>query len=751
MTKDSGIGKGKIADVKDLLNPDFGKSFHSRFEDGGKSKMAPRKLWELCWIADRVDEIAAKKKPQTMLGLGVGLEPLIYHFSHLAEQVIATDLYHETGSWVESRTQPSAVYDASPFPYPRDHLVVKNMDMRELTQPDNSVDVVWSCSSVEHVSTLTEFIQIFREVHRVLAPGGHAVITTEFSLDETYFLPGVLSLWSDSALFKGGLKGLSLATPVDLQFDDMARGNTATVRKDTHRVTHMYDLDGGPTGICLHAGYTRLAPVGFVLQKTGADFEWPPNLDAPAWYASFSRGLVLFGDRANSQAAANEFEKALKQATSSGARLHCLRFYIDALANIGDLPALNTALDHYAAEMYQLPDDNDALDLIAFVAANQQRYLLAQRIWERAHNCRGAVPISRLAIRFNQLEAVLRWQGASSEAYHLNTLIEVARFEVLGFHGAADSSLIRLSEKIIAVRNEYGLPHLEPISTAPAPSSSPSSISVQNPHFDVMASNARSMVYLGDNLALTKTVYGHKMYVDTRSQVGACFLMDGYWEEWIFRQLKNYVKPGMHAIDIGANMGFYTLALCDLVGPSGHVTAFEPWPEYFEIMRRNVEVNGFLSRSTLVQKGVYQKTGKKKLHFSKSYGTGSILETVPLFFRRMRKAQSGNYATIKTVALDDYLRENSHKVDFIKIDVDGGEAFVLAGMRKLLASSQPLTIFCEFSPFILHKLGINPQGFIDDLRKARFEISHITPNGILPYHYNGKHETDWVELLLVRN
>ena len=81
---------GKLADITDLTYPDFGASFRGRFPEG-TSHYPLRKLWELAWLAERFEE--HNLTGGSYLGLGVGREPLIYHLTHLAKAVVATDLF----------------------------------------------------------------------------------------------------------------------------------------------------------------------------------------------------------------------------------------------------------------------------------------------------------------------------------------------------------------------------------------------------------------------------------------------------------------------------------------------------------------------------------------------------------------------------------------------------------------------------------------------------------------------------------
>ena len=94
--------------------------------------------------------------------------------------------------------------------------------------------------------------------------------------------------------------------------------------------------------------------------------------------------------------------------------------------------------------------------------------------------------------------------------------------------------------------------------------------------------------------ALCRVLGQWKMYVDLRDTGFAPHLMlEGYWEYWITDFVWRNVKPGQVALDLGANHGYYTLLLADLVGPGGRVHAFEPNPRLLELLRRNIALNGF--------------------------------------------------------------------------------------------------------------------------------------------------------------
>ena len=86
-------------------------------------------------------------------------------------------------------------------------------------------------------------------------------------------------------------------------------------------------------------------------------------------------------------------------------------------------------------------------------------------------------------------------------------------------------------------------------------------------------------LYLGDNSALCRVLSRYKLLLDTRDLgFAAHVLLDGYWEMWLTIFMCRHIQPGMVAIDVGANFGYYTVLMADLVGPEGHVFAVEPNP-----------------------------------------------------------------------------------------------------------------------------------------------------------------------------
>ena len=106
-------------------------------------------------------------------------------------------------------------------------------------------------------------------------------------------------------------------------------------------------------------------------------------------------------------------------------------------------------------------------------------------------------------------------------------------------------------------------------------------------------------------------VQGHKMFLDSKDALGLS--INEIYEPLETEFVKKEVKKGNVVLDIGANIGYYTLIFAKLVGENGKVFAFEPDPTNFALLKKNVEMNGY-KNVVLVQRAVSNKTGKLKLY-----------------------------------------------------------------------------------------------------------------------------------------
>lgn len=203
--------------------------------------------------------------------------------------------------------------------------------------------------------------------------------------------------------------------------------------------------------------------------------------------------------------------------------------------------------------------------------------------------------------------------------------------------------------------------------------------------------------YLGKHNALCRVLGTFLMYVDTRDHsLTPHLLLNGYWEMWVTQAIANYVKPGMHCIDVGANVGYYTLLLSELVGEKGSVTAFEPQSGVYELLRHTIQINGF--------GGLTGRARCRSEALSDWRGRG-MLTTKPtdLGAASLIDIGSNTQESVLITRLDT-TRANiiEAPVDFVKIDAQSEELRILEGMQETIKASPKIAIAMEFTPRPAH-------------------------------------------------
>lgn len=174
--------------------------------------------------------------------------------------------------------------------------------------------------------------------------------------------------------------------------------------------------------------------------------------------------------------------------------------------------------------------------------------------------------------------------------------------------------------------------------------------------------------------------------------------------------LRKLVRPGMHVIDVGANLGLYSLLLSRLVEPNGSVLAFEPEPNLFAILKENCVRNN-ANNLTLFQCALGRTSGRVSFHRS-AFNSGD---------NRLERASMAHDAVEVKVERFDDLQPDS-KPDFVKIDVQGHELGALAGMERALASNPNVQVLFEFSPAALAKAGTAPDLLLEFFRERGFGL-----------------------------
>jgi FkbM family methyltransferase len=211
---------------------------------------------------------------------------------------------------------------------------------------------------------------------------------------------------------------------------------------------------------------------------------------------------------------------------------------------------------------------------------------------------------------------------------------------------------------------------------------------------------------------------GLKLYLNPADNViTPIILATGSWEPHETAWFLRCVKPGDTIVDAGANVGYYTLIGSRLVGDRGKVYAFEPEPVTFELLRKNVELNG-LTNVMLEQKALSDGKGTLKLFIAEqNKGDHRIYQP---------QGESRPSVEVEAVRLDEYFKDHKRGIDFIKIDTQGAEGRILGGMTGLFEGrSDGPTIFMEFWPFALKQMGTDAGPLLETLRSYQYTFYEI--------------------------
>lgn len=186
------------------------------------------------------------------------------------------------------------------------------------------------------------------------------------------------------------------------------------------------------------------------------------------------------------------------------------------------------------------------------------------------------------------------------------------------------------------------------------------------------------------------------------------------------RVLETILKPGAVALDIGANIGVFTLKMSDLVGKSGKVLAFEPHPTNASQLQENIGLNN-LENCSLYQIALGEETGLVQMPVVDPLNQG------------MAKIMDNSEASaIKVLCQrgDDIHEINElTRLDCIKIDTEGYELAVLTGLEQTIAKHNPVLLI-EFD----NQLGLDLRPLLQWIIARKYQVSIVQqPDEILDY------------------
>ena len=199
-----------------------------------------------------------------------------------------------------------------------------------------------------------------------------------------------------------------------------------------------------------------------------------------------------------------------------------------------------------------------------------------------------------------------------------------------------------------------------------------------------------------DEEVLCRTRFGHRFFARPNDFVENRLCFFGIWEPAVTRVFERLLGPGDVVVDVGANVGYYSLLASHLVGGTGHVYAVEASPLIRERLNRNLLANGMRNVSVLPY-AAWDENGSARLHVAAENRGSSTLS---------RYGGTDAIEAVSLVRLDKILPEAiAPRIRLLKIDVEGAEAHAVRGLAGLLERARRAVVICEITPSRLAELG----------------------------------------------
>jgi len=181
---------------------------------------------------------------------------------------------------------------------------------------------------------------------------------------------------------------------------------------------------------------------------------------------------------------------------------------------------------------------------------------------------------------------------------------------------------------------------------------------------------------------------------------GTTYFQRGGYEAETVALFARVLRPGCTVVDVGANHGYFTVLAAALVGEAGRVEAFEPNPAVAAALAQVLARNGVAGRVPVHPVALAHREGHAQFFVSVSPvndGLSSLLASDDAIEHGVIRADHS--IRVPTLTFDAFAeRAGLGRVDLLKIDVEGAESMVLAGMERTLAERPPLRIVCETTP-----------------------------------------------------
>jgi FkbM family methyltransferase len=201
---------------------------------------------------------------------------------------------------------------------------------------------------------------------------------------------------------------------------------------------------------------------------------------------------------------------------------------------------------------------------------------------------------------------------------------------------------------------------------------------------------------------------GFKIHFGEEDRGLASFLLNNRDYEAETREvIERQLREGDVFLDLGANIGFFTLLAGRIVGDSGRVIAFEPTPRTRAILQRNVTENGLDGRVWIDERAITEKRGRAHFTVLSDSEYNSVVSD----------DRGGHTIEVETISVDDYISDHGiSRVAMVKMDIEGQELPALRGMRETISENPWIKVIFEYHQARLAESSVKGVALFDLLR-----------------------------------
>ncbi len=240
----------------------------------------------------------------------------------------------------------------------------------------------------------------------------------------------------------------------------------------------------------------------------------------------------------------------------------------------------------------------------------------------------------------------------------------------------------------------------------------------------VVCTPAPSATYLGDGVVFVPTSLGLPLlgFADDL-QITASLLMHRCWDVPTTHLLERILRPGDGFLDIGANIGYFTVFGATQVGGTGRVHAFEPNPRTFDLLARNVRLNTFGHVCTLHSSALADTPGRRVMHtFTRNQGGSTLADLPERLLAEWHERPTEQEVPVTT--LDDAFAGIDTVFSCIKMDAEGSEAMIWAGGERFFRDhvGPQTVVLLEWNPPALQGAGADRHALMAQFARAGFSV-----------------------------